>query len=153
MSDENALAPLAAAEPEGDASPDAVFDTDAPEVLDMPDGCDVWDTVAGAEGTELEEAGALAGAELLEAEEGAEEPGGGPEEVDGAPLDGGITTAEPLPGGGTAWEGSVSAPMPQGTAEPSGSVAFGAGTLLPDASAIVKRVVHCVSEEAGDVNW
>ena len=58
-----------------------------------------------------------------------------------------------MPGGGTACEGSVSAPIPHGMGEPSGSVAFGAGTLLPDASAIVKRVVHSRAEEAGVENW
>jgi len=45
-------------------------------------------------------------------------------------------------GGGTALDGSVRAAVPQGIAWPPGWVAFGAGTVAPDAEAMVKRPVQ-----------
>jgi len=56
-------------------------------------------------------------------------------------------------GGGTALDGSTRAPVPQGIFWPSGWVGLGAGTVLPDASEMVKRPVHNLSVEAGEVNW
>ena len=45
-------------------------------------------------------------------------------------------------GAGTALDGSVRAPVPQGIAWPPGWVAFGAGTVAPVAEAMVKRPVQ-----------
>jgi hypothetical protein len=57
-------------------------------------------------------------------------------------------------GGGVAVEGSTSAPTPQGMAAPLlGCTALAGGTLWPVAEAIVKRVVHVISEVAVAVNW
>lgn len=66
---------------------------------------------------------------------------------------------EPVPpgrydGGGTALEESTRAPLPQGIPEPSGSVRFGAGTVVPLASAMAKRPVQRRSEAlAAWENW
>jgi hypothetical protein len=54
---------------------------------------------------------------------------------------------EPVPpgrydGGATALEGSTRAPLPQGIPSPSGWVRFGAGTVVPLASAMAKRPVQ-----------
>ena len=65
---------------------------------------------------------------------------------------------EPVPprydGGGTALEGSTRAPFPQGIPSPSGWVGFGAGTVVPLASAMAKRPVQRRSEAlAAWENW
>lgn len=56
-------------------------------------------------------------------------------------------------GGGTALDGSASAPVPQGIACPLGWTEFGGGTVVPDASAMANRPVHVRFGEAGEVNW
>ncbi len=54
-------------------------------------------------------------------------------------------------------DGSTSAPVPHGIGVlPGGApgcVAFVGGVEAPDASAIVKRVVHWRSGTAGELNW
>jgi hypothetical protein len=61
-------------------------------------------------------------------------------------ADAGEVLFEPVPprydGGGTALEGSTRAPLPQGIPSPSGCVRFGAGTVLPLASAMANRPVQ-----------
>ena len=59
----------------------------------------------------------------------------------------------PLVGAGVAVLGSVRAPVPQGMAAPPGWVEFVGGVVLPLASAMAKRVVHNVVDDAGEVNW
>lgn len=50
--------------------------------------------------------------------------------------------------------GSVRAPIPQPIFWPSGWVVFGAATVSPEASAMVKRVVqYLVLGEPAYVNW
>ena len=44
-------------------------------------------------------------------------------------------------------------PVPHGIASPSGWFWMGAGTVLPDASEMVKRPVHDLLDEAGEENW
>lgn len=56
-------------------------------------------------------------------------------------------------GAGTAVDGSVSAPVPQGIASPSGWVAFGGGVVAPDELAMANRPVHERFVEAGEENW
>lgn len=66
---------------------------------------------------------------------------------------------EPVPpgrydGGGTALEGSTRAPFPQGIPSPSGWVGFGAGVVVPLASAMAKRPVQRRSDAlAAWENW
>lgn len=57
-------------------------------------------------------------------------------------------------GAALAVDGSMRAPVPQGMGSPSGCFGFGAGTVLPVESAIVKRPVQ-VREvgAAGEENW
>ena len=75
-------------------------------------------------------------------------------EPEPAEVEAGDTTRPELwPGGGTALEGSTSAPVPQGMSLPSGSVAFVGGVVLPFASAIAKRVVQSTVGDAEVVNW
>lgn len=63
----------------------------------------------------------------------------------------------PLPryaGGGTADDGLLSPPAPQGICSPEpGCVASGAGTVWPELVAMVNRAVHCLSAVLGAVNW
>jgi hypothetical protein len=65
----------------------------------------------------------------------------------------------PLPplrygGAGLAVVGSTRAPVPQGMASPSGCFAFGAGTVVPVESVIVKRPVQAGEVGSpGEVNW
>lgn len=64
----------------------------------------------------------------------------------------------PLParydGAGTAVDGSVSAPVPQGIGCPLGWFAFGGGTVAPVESAMANRPVHVRSVgAAGELNW
>jgi hypothetical protein len=60
----------------------------------------------------------------------------------------------PIGGGGTACVVSTRAPLPQGIAAPVlGCFASVGGMLIPDASAIVKRVVHDRLELDGLENW
>lgn len=56
-------------------------------------------------------------------------------------------------GGGTAVEGSVRAPVPQGIAAPPGWELLVGGVDAPSAEAMVKRVVHCLTGALGAVNW
>lgn len=56
-------------------------------------------------------------------------------------------------GAGTAFDGSASAPVPQGICCPLGWAAFGGGTVAPAASAMANRPVHVRFGEAGEVNW
>jgi hypothetical protein len=57
-------------------------------------------------------------------------------------------------GGGVACEGSTNAPTPHGIAAPVlGCVAFAGGVVLPEGSAMAKRVVQKVFGEAGERNW
>ena len=57
-------------------------------------------------------------------------------------------------GAALAVEGSTRAPVPQGMAEPSGSVAFVGSVVVPSEAAIVKRVVQVRLEgAAGEENW
>jgi len=72
-----------------------------------------------------------------------------PVSVDELPLS---TEEVLLPGGGVACEGSVRAPTPHAMESPLGWVALGAGVVLPEASAMAKRVVHTGSAPAL-VNW
>jgi hypothetical protein len=59
-----------------------------------------------------------------------------------------------LAGGGTAVEGSTSAPTPQGIASLlPGCVGLAGGVVSPFAEAMVKRVVQVLSGEPGAVNW
>jgi len=44
-------------------------------------------------------------------------------------------------------------PVPHGIASPSSWFWLGAGTVLPDASEMVKRPVHDLLDEAGEENW
>lgn len=64
-----------------------------------------------------------------------------------------LLPAAPRTGAGVALEGSTKAPVPQGIASPPGCVAFSGSTVLPVASAIVKRVVHVMLVVEGSVNW
>jgi hypothetical protein len=57
-------------------------------------------------------------------------------------------------GGGTALEGSFSAPVPQGMASPlPGWTALGGGTVLPSAPEMANRVVHILVLVRGVENW
>lgn len=59
-----------------------------------------------------------------------------------------------LAGGGTALEASTSAPVPHGTGSlVPGWLALGAGTVSPEAEAMVKRVVQVLLGASGAVNW
>lgn len=60
----------------------------------------------------------------------------------GTPVGGALVVTPPM-----------SEPTPQGIAAPPGWVGFVAGTVAPEGLAIVKRVVHKVFCEAGEVNW
>jgi len=68
-----------------------------------------------------------------------------------------VTPAVPFAklGGGTAFEGSLSAPVPQGMAafEGGGWVASVGGVVVPSGAAMVKRVAHCGAVAPGAVNW
>jgi hypothetical protein len=68
---------------------------------------------------------------------------------------GGVEGFAPAPaGGGTAVEGSTSAPTPQGIAAfVPGWLGFAGGVVAPVGDAIVKRVVHVLSAARGEVNW
>ena len=68
-----------------------------------------------------------------------------------------VVAAEPperYDGAATAVEGSTSAPVPQGMAEPSGWEAFARSVVMPSAPEMVKRVVQGRAEtSAGEENW
>ena len=68
-----------------------------------------------------------------------------------------VIAAEPperYEGTATAVEGSASAPVPQGMAEPSGWEAFAGSVVLPSAPEMVKRVVQARAETfVGEENW
>jgi len=57
-------------------------------------------------------------------------------------------------GGGTAVDGSLRLPAPQGIASPvPGCVALGGGVVCPVLEAIVNRAVHCLLTASGEVSW
>jgi len=57
-------------------------------------------------------------------------------------------------GGGTAVDGSTSAPVPQGIGCPLGWFAFGGGTVAPVELAMANRPVHVrFVGAAGELNW
>lgn len=57
-------------------------------------------------------------------------------------------------GGGTADDGLVSTPAPQGMCSPvSGCVRMGAAVVWPELVAMKNRPVHCLSGALGEVNW
>ena len=77
-----------------------------------------------------------------------------------AVVEAGLATGEAVEpearygGAALAVEGSTRAPVPQGMAEPSGSVAFVGSVVVPSEAAIVKRVVQVRLEgAAGEENW
>jgi len=106
--------------------------------VELEDPVDDDDGTMGVETNPLVEAG------------GAEEAG---EEGAGAPEDDAVDDESLKSGGGTAWDGLVSAPRPQAMAVPSGCVAFAAGVLFPSASAIVKRPVQVLFTASAAMNW
>jgi len=64
-----------------------------------------------------------------------------------------LVLTERYEGAGTAVDGSVSAPNPQGIGSPLGWTAFAGGTVAPVELAMANRPVHERFEEAADVNW
>jgi hypothetical protein len=64
-----------------------------------------------------------------------------------------LVLTERYEGAGTAVDGSVSAPVPQGIASPLGWFAFAGGTVAPVELAMANRVVHEWFWEAIEVNW
>jgi len=89
---------------------------------------------------------------------GTEDPGAD----EGRPVGAGTAVGPPpvmLPvakeGGGTAFEGSLSAPVPQGMAafDGGGWTGLVGGVVEPSRAAMVKRVVHCGAVAPGAVNW
>jgi len=95
----------------------------------------------------------------LRVEEGEADPDAGPDaDADATPDDEAAPEPEIGPdvtplGGGTAFEGSARAPVPQGMGSPPGWFALAGGVVAPLDEAMVNRVVHVLSGEPGAVNW
>jgi len=74
------------------------------------------------------------------------------EDEEGSPPDAMVLLDLTL-GAATAFEGSLSAPVPHGTAVPSGWIALEGATEVPLGEAMVKRVDHVLLLATDDANW